>query len=141
MCRRVRFEADVPNDEGYLCHCRMCQQATGSVSIAFINVPQANIRWEHAPDWYVSSPIAKRAFCKECGSSLGFQFHEGKNMDLTVAAFDDPRYFRCTSHTGIESRLDAWWHGTEGLKESRTEDLANVTEKWMKTTGKLPPSI
>ena len=37
MCRRVRFEADVANDEAYLCHCRMCQQATGSVSIAFVS--------------------------------------------------------------------------------------------------------
>ena len=141
MCRRIRYVADVPNDEGYLCHCRMCQLATGSVSIAFVNVPQAKVKWEQTPDFYASSPIAKRAFCKDCGSSLAFQFLEGKNMDLTIASFDEPRYFRCTSHAGVESRLDAWWHGMEGLKESRTEDLTHITEKWMKTAGKLPSSL
>ena len=34
-CGRVRFTAQVDDDEAYLCHCRMCQRATGSVSIAF----------------------------------------------------------------------------------------------------------
>ena len=78
-------------DEAYLCHCRMCQRATGSVSIAFKNVKQANVRWEHEPDWYDSSPIAQRPYCRECGTSLGFKFKDGsENMDLTVASFDDP---------------------------------------------------
>ena len=34
-CGAVRFEAEIDSDEAYLCHCRMCQRATGSVSIAF----------------------------------------------------------------------------------------------------------
>ena len=43
-CGKVRFEAEVEADEAYLCHCRMCQRATGSVSIAFKNLPQARMR-------------------------------------------------------------------------------------------------
>ena len=57
---------------GLLCHCRMCQRATGGVSIAFKNLAKAEIAWEHEPDWYASSPIAKRPFCRECGTPLGF---------------------------------------------------------------------
>ena len=38
-CGKVRFEAEVDSDDAYLCHCRMCQRATGSVSIAFKNLP------------------------------------------------------------------------------------------------------
>ena len=59
-CGRVRYTATIHDDEAYLCHCRMCQRATGSVSIAFKNVKQADVTWSREPDWYESSPIALR---------------------------------------------------------------------------------
>ena len=59
-CGRVRFTAQVDDDTAYLCHCRMCQRATGSVSIAFKSMKEDDVRWESGPDWYESSPIAKR---------------------------------------------------------------------------------
>ena len=90
-CGRVRFTATVHDHDAYLCHCRMCQRATGSISIAFKNVKQADVDWAREPDWYDSSPIAERPYCRECGTSFGFRFKDGTaNMDLTVASFDDP---------------------------------------------------
>jgi len=138
MCGRVRFSAQIASDEAYLCHCRMCQRATGSVSIAFVNVKHTAVAWESEPDWYMSSPIAKRPFCAACGTSLGFQFLEGENMDLTIATFDDPSAFRCTSHFGVESRLDNWWHGLERLPETRVDEHPAAVDRWMKAVGKLP---
>ena len=93
-CGKVRFTARVENDEAYLCHCRMCQRATGSVSIAFKNMKKADVAWESEPDWYRSSPIAGRPYCAACGTSLGFAFPDSDNMDLTIAAFDDPSRFK-----------------------------------------------
>ena len=93
-CGRVRYTATIHDHDAYLCHCRMCQRATGSISIAFKNVKQAEVDWEHEPDWYDSSPIAERPYCRECGTSLGFRFKDGsEKMDLTVASFDDPSRF------------------------------------------------
>lgn len=129
-CGQVRYSAAVTSDAAYLCHCRMCQRATGSVSIAFLTLPQADIRWDHLPDWWRSSPVAERAFCRVCGTSLGFRYLDSLKQDLTVASFDEPGHFRCTSHFGVESRLDAWWHGTEGLPETRSEDYAPLVERW-----------
>jgi len=137
-CGKVRFEAEVDNDEAYLCHCRMCQRATGSVSIAFKNMPRANVRWLSGPDWYESSPIASRPYCRECGTSLGFQFKEGsQNLDLTVAAFDDPSRFKPMHHFGAESLHRAWLN-TEGLPEKRIEDYQPLVDKWVAATGKMP---
>jgi hypothetical protein len=136
-CGRVRFEAEIANDEAYLCHCRMCQRATGSVSIAFKNLPRANVRWQSEPDWYASSPIAVRPFCRECGASLGFQYPDSENMDLTVAAFDDPSRFRPTMHFGIEAAHRAWIN-TEGLPEYRVTDNPKTVERWKKATGAVP---
>ena len=136
-CGRVRFRARIASDEAYLCHCRMCQRATGSVSIAFKNVSKADVEWEREPDWYQSSPIARRPYCRECGTSLGFAFPDSENMDLTVAAFDDPSRFRPVHHFGVES-LHRAWINTEGLPEYRVSDYQPVVDRWMKAVGSVP---
>jgi len=137
-CGRVRYSATVEPGEAYLCHCRMCQRATGSVSIAFINAQLDGLSWKHEPDWYDSSPIARRPYCRECGTSLGFAFKQGSDkMDLTVASFDDPSPFRPAHHFGAESIHRAWLN-TEGLPELRTEDYQKLVDKWVEATGEFP---
>jgi len=137
-CGKVRFTARIADDDAYLCHCRMCQRATGSVSIAFKNVKQADVAWQSGPDWYDSSPIATRPYCRDCGTSLGFKFKDGsENMDLTVAAFDDPSRFKPRHHFGAESIHRAWIN-TEGLPEMRTENYQKLVDKWVEATGKVP---
>lgn len=136
-CGRVRYSVAIDSDEAYLCHCRMCQRATGSISIAFKGVSQADVEWAREPDWYDSSPIAVRPYCRECGTSLGFKFKEGENMDLTVASFDDPSRFRPKHHFGAESMHRAWLN-TEGLPEIRTDEHQKLVDKWVEATGSFP---
>ena len=136
-CGAVRFEAEVDSDDAYLCHCRMCQRATGSVSIAFTNLPQGAVRWVSGPDWYDSSPIARRPYCAACGSSLGFQYDNGPNLDLTVAAFDDPTRFKPTSHFGAESLHEAWID-TSSLPRMRSDEHQTLVDKWTAATGAMP---
>ena len=136
-CGRVRYTAAIDNDEAYLCHCRMCQRASGSVSLAMKNVKKADVAWQREPDLYASSPIAQRGFCSACGTSLTFEFPDSENMDLLVATFDDPSRFVPRHHFGAESMHRAWLN-TEGLPEMRTEDYKPLAERWLKTVGKLP---
>lgn len=136
-CGRIRYTAQVDNDDAYLCHCRMCQRATGGVSIAFKGIKKADVRWEREPDYYASSPIARRPFCSKCGTPLGFEFPDSENMDLTIGSFDNPSRFVPTHHFGAESMHRAWLN-SEGLKEIRTEENPNVVERWTRACGKLP---
>jgi hypothetical protein len=136
-CGRVRYQVSIENDDAYLCHCRMCQRATGGVSIAFKGVKRDNVRWEHEPDWYESSPIARRPYCRNCGTSLGFAFPDGENMDLTVGSFDEPGRFQPKYHFGVES-MHRQWLNTEGLTEYRTEENLKLVERWVKATGSMP---
>ena len=137
-CGRVRYSAAVEPNEAYLCHCRMCQRATGSVSIAFVNAPLAGIKWDGDPDWYDSSAIARRPYCRDCGTSLGFAFKQGSDkMDLTVASFDDPSPFTPKHHFGAESMHRAWLN-TEDLPEMRTEEYQKLVDKWVEATGEFP---
>jgi hypothetical protein len=136
-CKRIRYAVRIHDDDAYLCHCRMCQRATGGVSIAFKNVKKADVAWEREPDWYRSSPIASRPYCRECGTPLGFAFPDSENMDLTVGSFDDPSRFVPRRHFGAES-LHRAWINTEGLEEVRSETYKPLVDRWIKAVGKLP---
>ena len=136
-CGRIRFEAEVESDEAYLCHCRMCQRASGNVSLAMVGIEEARVRWLTQPDWYRSSAIAERPFCAACGTSLGFRYSDGKDkLDLTVASFDNPARFRPTSHFGIESVHEAWLD-TSALPAMRSDEYDKLVDRW-KAVGEEP---
>jgi len=101
QCGRIRFRARIESSDAYLCHCRMCQRAVGNVSIAFVNLPQAAVTWEQEPDWYESSPIAKRPFCSKCGTPLGFRYNDSDKCDLHVGASKSPAI-------SFPSSISAW---------------------------------
>ncbi len=132
-CGAKRFTATVGGEQAYLCHCRMCQRASGNVSLALITLPQAAIGWEgEGPDWYQSSTIAERPFCSRCGTSLGFRYRDSTDkMDLTVASFDDPSPFTPHYHFGAESMHRAWVD-TSGLPETRSDEYQALQERWVK---------
>ena len=136
-CGRIRYSAKIDSNDAYLCHCRMCQRATGGVSIAFRNVKKADVAWAREPDWYASSPIARRPFCRECGTPLGFEYPDSETMDLTVGSFDDPSRFRPNHHFGAESMHRAWID-TSSLPEHRTDDHRPLIDRWIAATGKRP---
>ena len=138
QCGRVRYEVSVDGDDAYLCHCRMCQRATGGVAAAFKNVLKADVRWlGDEPDWYASSPIAHRPFCATCGTPLGFAYPDSPKMDLTVGSFDAPGRFRPTSHFGAESLHEAWLD-TASLNRMRSDDYAPLVERWAKSGAPSP---
>ena len=140
QCGRIRYSVEIDDDEAYLCHCRMCQRATGGISIALKSVRRDGLTWTtQEPERYRSSPIAHRGHCRECGTPLTFEFSDdaSTHMDLTVGSFDDPGRFRPTSHFAIESRHDAWLD-TRALPGIRSEDNPSTRDRWMKTVGKLP---
>ncbi len=137
MCGRVRYSAQIADDDAYLCHCRMCQRASGNVSLAMVGIEQSRVRWSQEPDWYRSSAIAERPFCASCGTSLGFRYVDGTSrMDLTVAAFDDPSRFRPTAHFGTENLHEAWLDTTT-LPRTRADEYDKLVERW-KAAGEEP---
>ena len=141
-CGRVRFTAQIDSNEAYLCHCRMCQRASGNVSLAMVGVAQSAVRWKSSPDEYVSSPIAVRPFCAQCGTSLGFRYTVGDSdapdhMDLTVASFDDPSRFVPVSHFGAESIHEAWLD-TSTLPRTRSDEHQSLVNRWAEA-GVAPP--
>jgi len=137
QCGRVRYTARVADDEAYLCHCRMCQRATGGVSIAFKNLARSEVDWNRDPEWYASSPVAKRPFCGECGTPLGFAFNESERIDLTVGSFDDPSAFHPTRNFGTESKHAAW-EDTSHLPGQKVTETPSVVTRWREAGLEVP---
>jgi hypothetical protein len=137
QCGAVRYSVGIDTDDAYLCHCRMCQRATGGVAAAFVGVPKTSVVWGRQPDRYRSSPIAQRGFCAQCGTPLTFEFDDGTHIDLTVGSFDDAYRFKPKGHFARESWHEDWLD-TTALPAKRTEENERLVERWIKAVGKLP---
>ena len=137
QCGRIRYSADVTEADAYHCHCRLCQKATGGFAATFVMLPVTAVQWEQEPDWYASSPIAKRPYCSHCGSPLGFKFNDHDKMDLTCGSFDDPSRFRPTLHAGVEHLHEAWID-TSDLPRKRTDESETVTKRWKDAGLEMP---
>jgi hypothetical protein len=87
QCGAVRFRASTFGRSG-LCHCRMCQKATGGFFGAFVTAH--DLEWTRgSPHHFASSNKTLRGFCADCGTPLTFEY-EGLPPELSVGAFDDP---------------------------------------------------
>jgi hypothetical protein len=87
QCGAVRFRAS-RFGRSSLCHCRMCQKAFGS--IFGILVTAHDLEWTRGrPAHFRSSNVARRGFCRDCGTPLTFEY-DGFPPELAVGAFDDP---------------------------------------------------
>ena len=137
QCGAVRYSAQIDPEQAYLCHCRMCQRATGGVSIAFVGLPKGDMTWLSGPDWYASSPFARRPFCSQCGTPLGFAFNDGENMDLTVGSLDEPYGIEPHWHFASEKIHEAWID-TSDLKRIPLAEHAALTQRWIDATGEVP---
>jgi hypothetical protein len=138
QCGRIRYSAEIAGDEAYWCHCRMCQKATGGIAAAFVQVEPAKVTWLSEPDWYESSPVARRPFCSKCGTPLGFAWANGTGeMDLTVGSFDDPSRFRPAAHAGCESMHEAWLD-TRELPRHYTATTGSVVKQWQAAGLEVP---
>ncbi|MBC7146629.1 MAG: GFA family protein [Thioclava marina] len=71
QCGAIRFFIAAGPAKAGLCHCRMCQRATGNAFAPLLEVPAARVSWEGvAPSEWASSNISQRGFCPTCGTPL-----------------------------------------------------------------------
>ena len=122
LCGAVRYAFDVEPVDADICHCRMCQKATGSLFAPFTGVPRDELKWTKGePKVYRSSAVAERSFCPDCGTPLTFRYLDLPKISVSIGSLDDPAAVRPTSQCSIESRMP-WFGELAGLPGTRTED-------------------
>jgi hypothetical protein len=108
QCGAVRYALCAEPDVG-VCHCRMCQRATGGLFLASAGVPLAQFAWTRGqPAVFRSSSVAERGYCRDCGTPLFFRYLAKDKIDVTIGSLDDPAAAKPASQVGVESRVP-WW--------------------------------
>jgi hypothetical protein len=104
QCGAVRFRVEGALGDASVCHCRMCQKASGNFYMALVSVRGARLEWTRgAPKHFQSSNFARRGFCAECGTPLTYEAPDG--VALTIGAFDNPEDIAPVIQWGVEAKL------------------------------------
>jgi hypothetical protein len=108
QCGAVRFKVEGPLGEASVCYCRMCQKATGGAFGLFVKVDYDKLTWTRgAPKHFVSSNLAKRGFCGQCGTPLTWEFDDW--LDLTIATFDEAEKIEPTVQLAVGAQYPWIW--------------------------------
>ena len=106
QCGAVRFRIRGELGRPSICHCRMCQKAAGNYFLPLAGAPRGRFSLTRGePGWFASSDVARRGFCRDCGTPLFYDVLGADYIDVTLGSLDDPDDVRPTAQTGVESRL------------------------------------
>jgi hypothetical protein len=122
QCGAVRYALHAKPTHGSICHCRMCQKASGNFFAAFSGVRMGDVTWTRGePAIFKSSDLVERGFCRDCGTPLTFRYVDTDRISITIGSFDDPAPLTIEEQYGIESRLPAF-ESLQGLPGERSND-------------------
>lgn len=107
QCGGVRYALYVAPQNSHVCHCRMCQRATGGLFAALAGAPKADFAWTRGePAMFESSNLATRGYCRDCGTPLSFAYNrEDARVYVTIGSLDDPSAAPIVMQYGIEARI------------------------------------
>jgi hypothetical protein len=108
QCGAVRYAMHVDKvEKPHVCHCRMCQKATGGVFAALAGCAKGKLEWTKAePAFFASSNLATRGFCRACGTPLTFAYNTpDARLYVTIGSLDDPELAGIEIQYGLEAKI------------------------------------
>lgn len=98
-CGAVRFTVHGALSEVVACHCQTCRRLSGYYWAAtHADWSDLVVETTRALAWYNSSTSARRAFCRECGSTLFFRQHASATVSISPGALDDASALSTVAH-------------------------------------------
>jgi hypothetical protein len=107
LCGAVRFTTRGPLRGVVYCHCSQCRRQSGHF-FAATNVADDGIAVEGADNlsWYRASALARRGFCRTCGSALFWKHDDLDYVSVLAGAFDQPSGLRGGMHIFVADKGD-----------------------------------
>lgn len=98
-CGAIRYACSADPIFSWNCHCRDCQQASGSAFCPVLYVEKAALSITGESKYYdvraESGNLVSRGFCPECGSPVFIQAELVPSLQgLWAASLDDPSQFQ-----------------------------------------------
>jgi hypothetical protein len=141
QCGAVRFRIDVAPRQASLCHCRMCQKATGGLFGPYASFPTAALSWTRGRrKSFQSSDFIARGFCGDCGTPLTFEAAsgEGNNIGLIIGAFDDPAALAPERQIMMAERI-AWVDTLAGVPSRSAEEETAAAARYPTVVSRQHP--
>ena len=127
-CGAVRYELSGPLRKVVYCHCAQCRRTSGHfVAATSVDIAGVKMTEDAGLTWYESSDIAKRGFCKECGSSIFWAPAHGKYMAVMAGTIDAPTGLTSREHIYTDDASD-YYELTDGLPQFG-QDHADLWEE------------
>lgn len=107
LCGDVRYEVKGPLRDVVNCHCSMCQKLHGTFG-AHSKARKENIRItkDTGLGWYKTSEVARRGFCKHCGSSLFWDPFDLDATGIIAGSLDGPTGLKTMGHIFVSEKSD-----------------------------------
>jgi hypothetical protein len=98
-CGAIRYEADADPIVMLNCHCRDCQQASGSGYAAIMVVPKGAVQLRGEPRYHRivgnGGKYVERGFCPNCGSQVVAKLERMPDvLGLQAGSLDDPARYK-----------------------------------------------
>jgi hypothetical protein len=117
LCGAVRFRTTGPLRGVVYCHCSQCRKQTGhyfaATSLAGADLA---VEGEDSLAWYDASPIARRGFCRTCGSVMFWKPVDGDTIAVVAGAFDQPTGLVGEAHIFTDDKGD-YYEIADGLPQ------------------------
>lgn len=121
QCGAVRYRVEQALENAHICHCRMCQKATGNYFQPLARAPKAKFLVTRGEiGWFQSSDLVRRGFCRTCGTPLVFDVVKRDTINVALGSLDDPAAVEPTFQCGMHARMP-WFDALDGLEPSSDE--------------------
>lgn len=109
LCGNIKFKILEMNNKAYHCHCETCQKISGGIFSTYINLKNDQVIWDsNKPSYYNSSESVQRGFCRNCGTSICYEFLNSGKIDIHIGTLEDKSNLILVGHNGIEGRLESF---------------------------------
>jgi len=107
FCGAVRYEVKGPLRGVVNCHCSQCTKLNGNFG-SHSKAPKSNITMikDDGLSWYKISGVARRGFCRECGSGLFWDQLEQSALGIIAGSLDIPTSLNTIGHIFVEDKSD-----------------------------------
>src|SRR5581483_8941759 len=123
QCGAVRYALATAPEQVNVCHCRMCEKASGGPLMTFARVKKPGLRWTRgAPASFRSSSLVERHFCAACGTPLTYNFIERPYISVTLGSLDNPEAIKPELQYSVD-RMLSWFPTITSLPGKRTDAL------------------
>lgn len=119
LCGLVTFDVEDDFSTFYQCHCKQCQQLTGSAFASNLFTRPDKIQWHEGKGnithFHHPNRTFSKSFCQNCGSALPFVTKSGDWIIVPAGSLNEKPSIKLQAH--IFCKEKAWWSTEDNVVE------------------------